>query len=93
MKKIIFSAIAVVAFVGSSMASNKVEKNVFVLDTENDCLNVYSAVSIYAKKQGASEKEADRIARIARQACWDAMGSQDSQKVITNKVSEGLNQN
>ena len=86
MKKFIFSAIGVVAFVGSSMASNEVEKNVIMLNNDNDCLNVYSSVSTYAKNQGATEEQTNRIAMIARQACWDAMGSMEPKKLSMEKI-------
>lgn len=79
LKKFIFSAIAMIAFLGSSMASNDFEKTTIFL--ENDCLNVYGAVSIFAKNQGASEEQADRIAKIARQACWDSMGGKTKSNI------------
>lgn len=87
MKKLIFSAIAMIAFVGSSMANGEVKKTVSVLNSDNDCLNVYSSVSKYAKDQGATEEQANRIAMIARQACWDAMGGKVKTQVQTNVIT------
>lgn len=62
MKKVIFSAIAMMAFVGSSMASGEVEKtDVLKSKTlEMDCKEVQNSTIKEAKVRGMSDEDANK---------------------------------
>jgi len=80
MKKFMFSAIAMIAFVGSSMANDIAEKEVAMtknsinLEEEGNCNAVYESVWIYSMNHGATEAQATRIALAAKRGCFEALG-------------------
>jgi len=81
MKKFMFSAIATITFVGSSMANTsevKVEEKKEVA-TVSQCSDVYQATYIMAKRQGANDTQAGETAWAAYSTCVDKTISQDLQ--------------
>ena len=73
MKKIIFSAIAVVAFVGSSMANTSEVKEVLIKQKAafSQCTDVYNSTYISAKANGANDTQAGIVAWAAYSTCVD----------------------
>ena len=73
MKKVIFSAIAMIAFVGSSMANTSevkvVQKKEIV--TVSFCSDIYQATYIAAIANGANDKQAGKTAWAAYSTCVD----------------------
>lgn len=75
MKKVVFSAIAMIAFVRSSMANTSEVKNVEKLEkvTFSGCGDVYNAAYISAKKNGASDSQAGTVAWDSYKACLSVL--------------------
>ena len=72
MKKFIFSAVAMIAFVGSSMANNSEVKETTFKEEKfmfSQCSDVYQATWISAKKNGANDEQAGAVAFDAYQTC------------------------
>ena len=69
MKKFIFSAVAMVAFVGSSMANCEFEKQKELLTIENPCKATFSNALSYAYSQGADDDMAWQYASVAYTFC------------------------
>jgi hypothetical protein len=68
MKKFMFSAIAMIAFVGSSMAADVAEKKE-VVTVENPCKKNFSSALSYAYSLGADDDLAWQYATIAYLFC------------------------
>ena len=70
MKRLFFTAIALVAFSGVSMAKNgevkfKAKSNVVV----SACTDIYHATYISAKENGANDRQAGAVAWAAYSSC------------------------
>jgi hypothetical protein len=81
MEKVMFSAIAMMAFVGSSMANTSevkvVEKK--IATTVSLCSDIYQATYVEARNQGANNDQAAATAWRAYSTCVDKTISQDLQ--------------
>lgn len=77
MKKLFFSAIALVAFSSVSMA-NTIE--IEDLDISVDCNRVYSSTYIYARNQELTDAQATRVAFIAYDKCMGCEMTECSSK-------------
>ena len=75
MKKVIFSAVAMIAFVGSSMANTSEVKNVKNIEkvTFSGCGDVYHATYITAKQNGANDDQAGIVAWKAYTTCLNVL--------------------
>ena len=78
MKKVIFSAIAMIAFVGSSMANNSEVKEVEIITTppltKSQCDSAYKASVLYYRNHGATEAQAISYSKAGRDACYKDNG-------------------
>ncbi len=68
MKKFMFSAIAMIAFVGSSMASDIAEKQEVIV-ADNPCKATFGNALSYAYSQGADDDLAWQYASVAYAFC------------------------
>lgn len=77
MKKLFFSAVALVAFSSISMANTiAIEEDYSFSKVEpGDCGNIYSSVWLYAMNHGSTEQQAVAIARAARDYCMTTIGA------------------
>ena len=73
MKKVIFSAVAMIAFVGSSMANTSeikiIEKSSDPKLTKKQCDDAYAASINYYRNNGATMAQATAYAQAGRDAC------------------------
>lgn len=77
MKKVIFSAIAMIAFVGSSIASNGVDTSITELApplTKSQCDSAYKATVLYYRNHGSTKAQAESYAKAGRDACYKDNG-------------------
>jgi hypothetical protein len=78
MKKVIFSAIAMIAFVGSSMANTSeikiIEKSSDPKLTKKQCDDAYAASINYYRNNGATMAQATAYAQAGRDACYKDNG-------------------
>jgi hypothetical protein len=73
MKKFMFSAIAMIAFVGTSMANGIAEKDsTSVVDplTKEQCDSAYKASILYYRNHGATKEQAEAYSKAGRDACY-----------------------
>lgn len=77
MKKVIFSAIVMMAFVGTSAGSNSRSKfNLAyksIVKIDNKCAGVWNATYIYARNRGFDDRSATAIAGAAARECLKAI--------------------
>lgn len=80
MKKVLFSAVAMIAFTGASMAntkevkvtsSQKLKTNAIAEKAPYGCGAVYNSTYIYARNQNFTDAQAVSIASAAQRACLD----------------------
>ena len=87
MKKILFVAMATIAFAGTSFAANKVVEKVEIVNTNSDCELIWDLAYRLNRSEGKSVKDSKKEADNAQQNCEDGSGVNGP---VTNNLAPTL---